>query len=458
MWQGAQRRSGRALPPSVGGVPSIERARADAVAARAEALQQQLVPGRFPNGAVLFCSPSVAEVLHPLAAVPAWTCTCGTHFETSAVTEALRIRRELTYGFIVVDGGEATIGLAQVGRGAPLSKLVHFTANIASRTRRGGQSAARYARNRDGEELAFLRKIAACAGEELSDLRGVLVGGRAELKNKLLPELPPSVRSRIAGVLTLSCEANDEGLKTLAGRLPDFAEKDRQERSQGLVQRFLDLASACDANGSVSACYGEAHTLAAMKLGAVEQVLLAEAFIGRGGRSWKAWCALAADNGATAVRVTPVGSVESSFCSGFVVGACLRYALDVELLEDMVEEGAEMLEELVAAPNAIGCDRTVTVCTEESPSECGSASTAASRSGSLLVQWLSSALKTALQDEAAAESLTMCAEVVLLEESTELEERLESCVEMLRDQGVPEELLMELQYHTYDLLAEVTPQ
>ena len=54
--------------------------------------------------------------------------------------------------------------------GVPLHRIARMQSHIASRTRRGGQSAPRFSRSRQLEELEFLRKVAARAAQALEHM------------------------------------------------------------------------------------------------------------------------------------------------------------------------------------------------------------------------------------------------------------------------------------------------
>merc|ERR1712150_258696 len=82
--------------------------------------------------------------------------------------------------------------------------------------------------------------------------------------------------------------------------------------------------------------------------------------------------------------------------------------------------------------------------------ETDSVSTAAPSPDNLLIQWLQGALATTMQDATVAESLATCADLVLCDGTTDPEERLENVVDMLRTEGVPEEVLLELSCHVAD--------
>jgi len=424
------------------------------VLARTMALWSQLDPHSFPNGVVMFCCKELAEVLHPLQPLPHHMFSCGRTFDTSLVSEALEVRQSFTHGVIVLDGDEATWGVVQLSsQGKPsihsATQLGHLYANIPSRTRRGGQSATRYARNRDGEELAFLRKIAERASEEFGGIRSVLVGGRGDMKRKLLPELPQQVRERVVCVIDIGCSAGPEGLQKVATHVPEVAGKSRRRALDEVVVRFLELVAETDAHEAPLVCYGEAQTAAALRIGAVEHLVVASS------HSSAAWADLAKDSGATYFEIEPTTELSLRFCQGYGVGACLRYAVDPEFLEisggDLASD--EEVKCLPVQTLRVEKPARVSLPMQDPSSDCESVSTATSGSDVLLLKWLESSLKRALQDAAAAESLTMCADVLLFDANAATDqERLDTTVEMLRGEGVSEDVLAELVCHVADLI------
>mmetsp|Transcript_126443 Transcript_126443/g.393538 ORF Transcript_126443/g.393538 Transcript_126443/m.393538 type:complete len:421 (-) Transcript_126443:138-1400(-) len=413
-----------------------------------EALWRTLAPSKFPNGVVIFCSCDLSEVLHPPQPLSGCALHCGPRFDDAAVREAIRVRRQFTYGVVVVDGGEATLGVLQATpAGAapePAAKLSHLSANIASRTRRGGQSAARYSRSRDGEELAFLRKVAEAVGEAFGDVRGLLVGGRADLKRRLLAELPDPMRARVSLVVDLPCRADARGLQQTAARLGEVVEAQKRQETEVAVARFMELvqqAGGCEAATTV--CYGSVETEAALRLGVVEELLVASESVAGGGFSGPSvvWRELAAASGASLVQVVPTTDLALRFSEGFGVGAVLRYAVEPDLLQEPSPVDPFMPAELEKLPSI-----------PQEESDCDVASTAASEADGLLLRWLRQVLSPALGDAAAAEALATCAELVLLDESTPPRERIVSTLEMLRGEGIPEDVLAELACHATDEL------
>lgn len=402
-------------------------------------LWKALAPKDFPNGAVMFSSAGLLEVMHPSWPLRGRAFFCGERFDISAVQEALRIRRECTYGVVVIDGDEATLGSICVGQ--KVSKLMHVSTNIASRTRRGGQSANRYSRNRDAEELAFLRNVVEMTSTAFSDVQGLIVGGRGDLKRKLLAEFPHPLRSLVARVVDLRCSAGVEGLQQAAAHLGETVEMKSQNEADASVNRFLELVAQTNMHADSLVCYGETQTLAALRLGAVDELLVASVPIGLASRSSEDWCRLAATFGSSAVVVDPRTDVTLHFCQGFGVGARLRYSVQSSMLEETPASDLDVSDELHKSPS-----------TPPMNSDSESASTAISRTQNVVVNWLQEALNVAVADPVTAESLALCAELVLFDESTSPEERLQNTLDMLYGEGVPEDVLLELTCHFHDYL------
>lgn len=271
------------------------------------------------------------------------------------------------------------------------------------------------------------------------------------MKHKLLSELPVPLQKRVAPLVNLRCSAGPEGLRRAAAHLTDVLERDLQQQVAGSVDRFLDLAARMDSKVAPLVCYGEAQTAIAVCLGAVDQLLIARSALEPDRRSWQDWQALAVAFGATIVEISTKSEAELRFSEGFGIGACLRYPVNPDLLEVEPDDDDHDDEALAEKPRK----PTSTPLEVESDGETASTATSQSATMSMLLRWLEEALKRSLSDDATAESLTMCVEV-LLSDGTEAigEGCLDSAVDMLREEGVAEEVLAEFACHVADLLPE----
>lgn len=285
-----------------------------------------------------------------------------------------------------------------------------------------------------------MRKVAERISAPFGDLRGVLVGGCGDMKRKLLRELPAPVRARVLLVADLPNTSGAEALRSLAAQIPQIAKNDRQQEADGIVDRFMNMVAQTSSGQATRVCYGDEQTRAALRMGAVERLLVER---GRGAR----WAALAASSGVLITEVDPTSELGCGFCSGFGIGGLLRYAVDLDVLE--AEEDVVADDSVPVLP----CEPLTRCKSDPTESDEEKASTVASETAgnAEILQWIEAALVRALRDTVAAESLTACADVILFGgDGVADAERLESTVEMLRDEGVPDDVLAELVCHVTD--------
>merc|ERR1712146_478149 len=103
-------------------------------------------------------------------------------------------------------------------------------------------------------------------------------------------------------------------------------------RSSWHREPFPGLAARAEAHAAHLVCYGESETAAAVRLGAVDQLLVARGMLHRSRHDWHA---LAAAHDASIIEVDAKSDAELHFSEGFGVGACLRYAVDPHLLDEV---------------------------------------------------------------------------------------------------------------------------
>lgn len=383
---------------------------------RAQSLWAQLSQEDYPNGAVVFCSESLAEAFHPARPLPGSVYRDGKDFETALVREALD--RSPSFGIVTIDGAEASLGSATFGApgcAVAVTAVAHLRAHIKSRTRRGGQSAARFGRTRDAEEMEFLQEVVERVQAQLGGVEHFILGGKAEMKRKLLKELPPELQRRVLGVLDLNCGADRDSLRLAATKAQHLVDAPGQREASAAVAEFLEQVKLG------GACYGPEQTLRALRLGAVHTLLVASSVEG----SWS--CALAdalevaEAQGARCFTISADSEDSVRFGSAFGIGGLLRWDPAPEVLE----------ESDIVVPEEVPGGGDVTPSTQaETDSESGS--TAPPEVAEAL-QWLTAQL-TRLQGEADAEALREVAAVLL-------GDGLEPTLEVLRAEGVPEEVL-----------------
>lgn len=372
------------------------------------------------------------------------------------IQDAIDTQLGPAYGLIVVDGSDAAFGKVQglnasLASGPVVKELGCLNAHIAARTRRGGQSALRYSRNRDASELAFLRKVSERAATLLTDVHGVILGGKADMKQKLIQELPESLRKHVVCTVDLSCNAGPEALRHAALRAAGSVASSEHSEAERELCHFFELVlkdSMC--------CYGEGPTIKALELGAVEHLLLSANVDTR--LDVDAWTTLAASYGTRVVEISPISEQGDKFCQAFRVGACLRWPLELELLEeDAVAEEEDAVAEEVGCMTSCAQDIAALACDEDEPAmacaevERASVSTTdtldmvdVSRHHEETLQWFQSELSNALGDPSTAEAIAACVHVVLSDEVSSRDEVTEGVLAVASAEGVPEELTLEL--------------
>ena len=300
-----------------------------------------------------------------------------------------------------------------MGLGPVIQQIAHLSSHIASRTRRGGQSAGRFGRSRLLEELEFLRKVAARVAQEgsshvlsrqiwvnsqeLSDVEGLILGGCAGMKYKLASELPPLLRRRIACVVTLNCSAGWGGVRKAAVRIPEVRREEELRSSESVLEGFfrtLDLDPDW-------VCYGEAETKQALDQSSAKQLLISESH-----SSLEEWLTMANLTGSDAMMIRPSTASSQLFCKAYGIGALLRWP---KFEEDAWESDSE-------------------VSTQEPETPMGA-------------WWLREALLQAGLDEASAESLAIGVDLVLTCELRSAEERFTDALDLLQQQEIPSSVL-----------------
>jgi len=234
-----------------------------------------------PNGLVFFTghkaidadqTSMVAYVLEPPEPVPSFLYRCDSKFFTEPLHEMMVERQ--TYGLVVIDQGEATLGLL---RGKRIEMLKNVQSLVPRKHRMGGQSAHRFER---GHELAiheFFKKI----GDLMTDaflsreLAGILVAGPGYTKeefakgNYIHHELAKKLITPYFDV----GYTDENGLREIVEAARPVLTGIDLMREKDLVQKLMEEIRK--AEGGLAA-YGEPQVRRALDLGAVDMLLLSE--------------------------------------------------------------------------------------------------------------------------------------------------------------------------------------
>ncbi len=233
------------------------------------------------NGLVLFCGEVAAGgdqtrmvqyVLEPPEPMTAFLYRCDSTFFVEPLSDMLREKK--SYGLIVMDRSEATIGLLV---GKKVVTIKNFDSQVPRKHRQGGQSAQRFERLIELAAHEFFKKIANNAEEaflERNDLQGIIVGGPGATKDFFVKEgyLHHELQKKV--VDTFDTGYTDEyGLKELVANASASLQDMDLMREKELIQRLL--SEIRKENGGLSA-YGEEQVRDLTVAGAVDTILLSE--------------------------------------------------------------------------------------------------------------------------------------------------------------------------------------
>ncbi len=182
------------------------------------------------------------------------------------------VEEKTSYGLLVMDRKEATIAELKGKRIIPLLKL---KSAVPGKFKAGGQSAARFARVREGAAKDFYKKVADSmkAQFEGKDIKGIIVGGPGNTKKEFADGdfLITDLKNKIISLKDLTY-TNEFGLQVLVNKSEDvLAQEDIVEEKKAMSQ-FLNLLAV--EPGKVA--YGITEVRKYLEQGVVDQLLLSE--------------------------------------------------------------------------------------------------------------------------------------------------------------------------------------
>ena len=215
----------------------------------------------------------VTFVLEPPEPVTTFLYRCDSFFYLEQL-EAM-LKESEVYGLIVIDRNEATIGILN-------GKRVEVVKNIQSRVmgkhKSGGQSALRFERLIEIAVHEFYKNVANIANEKFLNydgMKGIIIGGPGMTKTYFAENnyLHHELMKKIIGIFEVGY-TDESGLRELMQNAATALEDLGLMKEKKLMARFLEELRKPDGGLTV---YGEAQTRAALKLGAIDTLLVSEA-------------------------------------------------------------------------------------------------------------------------------------------------------------------------------------
>ncbi len=182
------------------------------------------------------------------------------------------VEEKVSYGLLVIDRKEATIAELKGKRIIPLLKL---KSAVPGKFKAGGQSAARFARVREGAAKDFYKKVADSVKSQFEgkQLRGIIVGGPGNTKKEFVDGdfLPTDIKNKIIALKDITY-TNEFGLQELLEKSEDvLAQEDIIEEKRAMNEFFNLLATQ---PGKVA--YGVQEVKQYLEQGIVDKLLLSE--------------------------------------------------------------------------------------------------------------------------------------------------------------------------------------
>lgn len=214
----------------------------------------------------------VQFVLEPPEPVPTFIYRCDSKFFTEIIEGMLETKE--TYGLIVIDRSEATIGYLH---GKRIESVKNMQSMVPSKHGRGGQSARRFERAIEIAAHEYYKKVAGVANESFlsrKDLVGILVGGPGPTKEFFVKSeyLHYELQKKI--IDTFDVGYTDEyGLKELVEKARESLKDIDLMREKDLMQKLFEEIRRPDGGLSI---YGEDQVKNALMIGAVDTLILSE--------------------------------------------------------------------------------------------------------------------------------------------------------------------------------------
>ncbi len=211
-------------------------------------------------------------VLEPPEPITTFLYRCDSTFFTEPLLDMLADKR--SYGLIVVDRSEATVG-SLIGKRIRIIRNIQ--SQVPSKHRKGGQSAQRFERLIEIAAHEFYKRVARTADDaflENPDLQGILVGGPGATKDFFLKEeyLNHELQKKV--IDSFDTGYTDEyGLRELVDKAKDALSDLDLMKEKALIDRLLTEIRKSE--GGLAA-YGEKEVRHVLDIGAVDILLLSE--------------------------------------------------------------------------------------------------------------------------------------------------------------------------------------
>ncbi|MDG6243988.1 MAG: peptide chain release factor aRF-1 [Methanolobus sp.] len=327
----------------------------DNVQGALESLLSRLRYVEVPENGIVFFTGAVdiganktnmeTTILEPPQPIVTYRYHCDSSFFLEPLEEMLRDAK--TYGLLVLDRREATVGLLV---GKHIEPYRNLTSTVPGKQRKGGQSAHRFQQLRLIAIHDFYKRIGEAASEvfltvDHKDFEGVLIGGPSPTKEEFDSGdfLHHEIKKKSLGLFDVAY-TDESGLSELVNAASErLADIDLMVEKKLMQRFFAELVS-----DSGKAAYGEVQVRNNLDIGAVEILMISE--------------------GLRAERITlrcPNGDYEDKVTRNFKpgeqdisAGSCPVCNGNLEIIErvDIVDELSELADQMATQVEFISND------------------------------------------------------------------------------------------------------
>ena len=254
------------------------------VLAAIESIMSRLRGYRFPpeTGLVFFVghiatrgdqTEMYAKIIEPPEPIQTFMYQCDSTFHLEQLK--LQIATKESYGLIVIDRKEATIGFLN---GTNISVVANEQSLVPSKHHQGGQSSRRYERLIEIAAHEFFKKVGEIANNAfipvIKDLKAVFIGGPGATKEYFFEKdyLSNEIKFKVNDLLDIGY-TDETGLRELVEKASETMKEMQVARERDLINRFLLEIKKPDGGLGI---YGEVPIKSALELKAVDLLLLSE--------------------------------------------------------------------------------------------------------------------------------------------------------------------------------------
>lgn len=214
----------------------------------------------------------VSFTLEPPDPLVTFLYRCDSLFYIEPLQDMLTEKK--SYGLIVMDRSEATIGLL---KGKRIHAIKTFESGVMGKHRMGGQSALRFERLIEISAHEYYKKLAGIANDAFlaePELLGIIIGGPGATKRYFAEKdfLHHELKKKLLDPVDTSY-TDEYGLREMVENAMPMLQGMELLQEKRLMKRFLSEVKKTE---NSLATYGEAHVRQALLMGAVDTLLVSE--------------------------------------------------------------------------------------------------------------------------------------------------------------------------------------